>query len=131
MEAVEVAVVEEEASAEEAVVAVEEVGEADSLLEARTGVAGEAGVEAEGVSTGEHSPYLINSSPAIKLCACEDVRSFGRENERYGLSSYENMHVYTFEPPSYALFLADKKNVEKSPKLNENLGKLNINITRN
>ena len=53
MEAVEVAVVEEEASAEEAVVAVGEVGEADSLLEARTGVAGEAGVEAEGVSTGD------------------------------------------------------------------------------
>jgi len=49
VEAVEVAVVEEEASAEEAVVAVEEVGEADSLLEARTGVAEEAGVEAEGI----------------------------------------------------------------------------------
>ena len=91
MEAVEVAVVEEEASAEEAVVAVEEVGEADSLLEARTGVAGEAGVEAEGVSTGEHSPYLINSSPSIKLCACEEVRPFGRENERCGLSPYENI----------------------------------------
>ena len=41
------------------------------------------------------------------------------------------LHVYTFEPPSYALFLADKKNVEKSPNLNENIGKLNTYIPKN
>ena len=70
MEAVEVAVVEEEVLAEEGVVAVEEVGEVDSLAEARMGAVEEAGVEAEGVSTRGHSQYLINSDLSIILCVC-------------------------------------------------------------
>ncbi len=73
MEVAEVEVVEEEASVGgEEVVAVEEGGEADTLPGARTGAAGEAGVVAEGVSTGEHSKYLSSRNPLIQ-CACVSV----------------------------------------------------------
>ena len=67
--------VEEEASVGgEEVVAVEEVGEADTLPGARTGAAVEAGVVAEVVSTGEHSKYLSSRNPLIMcVCKCECV----------------------------------------------------------
>ena len=63
------------------------------------------------------------------------MRPIGRETERYGLSSYDNVacvYLYTFGATIlYALFSADKKNVEKSPNLNENLGKLTNYNPRN
>ena len=62
------------------------------------------------------------------------MRPIGRENERYGLSPYDNitcLYLRATISIIYALFLADKKNVEKSPNLKENIGKLNSYILRN